>query len=64
MGVRCGVGLFQTASSVDKSGADLILDESIYVVLGTMLRSGDFENVGDAEKRLLSLAVCHDLTKR
>ena len=47
-----------------ESGTELILDESVNVVLGAVLRSRDLEDVGDAEKCLLRLAVCHHLSER
>ena len=41
-----------------------VLDQSVDVMLGAVLRRRDLEHEGDAEERLLGVAVCHSLERR
>ena len=40
-----------------------VLDQSVDVMLGAVLRRRDLEHEGDAEERLLGVAVCHSLQR-
>ena len=42
----------------------LVLHQSVDVMLGAVLRRRDLEHEGDAEERLLGVAVCHSLERR
>ena len=41
-----------------------VLDQSVDVMLGAVLRRRDLEHEGYAEERLLGVAVCHSLERR
>ena len=66
----CGGGIPKNQGKINRDSCKifelllLVLDQSVDVVLGPVVRGGHFKYVGDAKQRFLGVAIGDDLKKR